>query len=327
MKQKVIPIFFAVDDNYTPLLAAAINSLAENASDENLYNIHILNLGLSQKSKAGLSKYGRENICIFFDNVKESVHYTTNLLHTRDYYSKTTYFRMFIANMFKQYDKALYLDSDIIITSDIADLYNLDLKQNLVAAATESVVCSVDEFIAYSEKHLGIDASKYFNAGILVMNLSEFRRLDIEEKFYTMISRYTFTVAQDQDYLNVLCKDKVLYLDHSWNKVPDCPVFKVEKPNLIHFKLCNRPWQFDGVQFDDLFWRHAKECPFYAEIAKMKKTFTAAKKEKSKAAYITLKNTAKAISEKGLYLDSYKSTQKTAVNQFVLLNSDGTVPA
>ena len=44
-------------------------------------------------------------------------------LYTRDYYSKTTYFRLFLPNLYPQYDKVLYLDSDIGILDDFATLY------------------------------------------------------------------------------------------------------------------------------------------------------------------------------------------------------------
>ena len=40
--QEIIPIFFAVDDKYVPFLAVTLQSLLNNASQENYYVIKIL---------------------------------------------------------------------------------------------------------------------------------------------------------------------------------------------------------------------------------------------------------------------------------------------
>ena len=38
--------------------------------------------------------------------------------------------------MFPQYDKAIYRDSDTVVLGDIAELYDVDLKDNYVGAVT-----------------------------------------------------------------------------------------------------------------------------------------------------------------------------------------------
>ena len=58
----------------------------------------------------------------------------------------------------------------------------------------------------------------YINAGILVMNLKELRNFDFENKFIDLLSKIKFSVAQDQDYINVICKNRIKYLPKIWNK-------------------------------------------------------------------------------------------------------------
>ena len=81
-------------------------------------------------------------------------------LYTRDYYTKTTYFRLFIPDLYPQYDKVLYLDSDIVVLGDIAELYNTNIKGNLVAAVPDDSVQTIPEFAEYVEKVVGVASYK-----------------------------------------------------------------------------------------------------------------------------------------------------------------------
>ena len=119
---KEIPIFFAVDDGYCPFLAVAIQSLIDNRSEEYKYLIKVLHTNISDENKKRITKYERTNVDIEFVNLTYYIEKVKNKLYTRDYYSKTTYFRLFLPNLYPQYDKVLYLDSDIVILDDIAEL-------------------------------------------------------------------------------------------------------------------------------------------------------------------------------------------------------------
>ena len=127
-KTKVIPIFFAVDDGYIPFLAVALSSLIENSSKEYHYSIKILYTDIKEENKKKISKYEKENVNIEFVDLNYYIEEVKDKLYTRDYYSKTTYFRLFIPNLYPQYNKALYLDSDIVILGDIAELYNTQIE-------------------------------------------------------------------------------------------------------------------------------------------------------------------------------------------------------
>ncbi len=64
--QKLIPIFFATDDNYIPFLEVALRSLIENASPNHDYKIHILNTGLKPENMAVISKLENENFHVWY---------------------------------------------------------------------------------------------------------------------------------------------------------------------------------------------------------------------------------------------------------------------
>ena len=72
---KEIPIFFAVDDGYSPFLAVAIQSLIDNASAEYTYLIKILNTDISEENKRKIGKYERALYqgLLFQDNLFQAV--------------------------------------------------------------------------------------------------------------------------------------------------------------------------------------------------------------------------------------------------------------
>ena len=152
--KKEIPVFFAVDDGYCPFLAVAIQSLIDNSSGENTYSVKILNTDISDENKRRIAGYGRDNVDIEFVDLNYYIKKIKDKLYTRDYYSKTTYFRLFIPNLYPQYDKILYLDSDVVILDDIANLYNMDLGDDLVAAAPDDESAPAAEIPVSGEIYL-----------------------------------------------------------------------------------------------------------------------------------------------------------------------------
>ena len=280
---KEIPVFFAVDNGYIPFLGVALSSLIENTSKGNKYAIKVLFTSVTEENKVRIKKYEKENISIEFVDLNKQLEEIKEKLYTRNYFSNTTYYRLFIPELYPEYDKAVYIDSDTICLADIADLYNTDMGDNLIAAVPDGAVQSIEPFQDYVERVVGVaDYNKYFNAGVIVMNLKELREYKFEEKFIYMLGKIRFEVAQDQDYLNRLCKGRVKIIDYSWNRMPIMGKRDGEI-NLIHYNLGAKPWYFDDVLYQEYFWKYAKETEFYDEIRAMKSKYTDADKEKDDA--------------------------------------------
>ena len=96
MNKPVISVFFAVDDNYVPFLAVALESLVAKISEKNFYEIRILYTHLNDEHKKSLKKYQRENVSIEFVDLNEKIDKIASKLYTRDYFSMTTYYRLFL---------------------------------------------------------------------------------------------------------------------------------------------------------------------------------------------------------------------------------------
>ena len=273
---EVIPIFFAVDDGYAPFLAVALQSLIENSSKNYYYSIKILYTNINEQNKKKINKYKTDNVNIEFVDLNYYIEEVKDKLYTRDYYTKTTYFRLFIPDLYPQYDKALYLDSDIVVLGDIAELYNTNIKGNLVAAVPDDVIQTIPIFSEYAEKVVGVANYKnYFNAGILLMNLDEFRRMKFQDKFLYLLETVKFTVAQDQDYLNRLCKGRVTLVDKTWNRMPiNMEGINEKDIKIIHYNLSYKPWHFDNILYQEYFWKYAEKTEFAKQIKEIKNSYT-----------------------------------------------------
>ena len=256
MKNNKITVFFAVDDNYIDFLSITLSSIIDNAKDENYsYNFYIMHNGLSKESKKKLKHLSNHRFKISYFNVLGHISSLENRFKVRDYYTMTTYYRLLIPDTFFFIDKALYLDCDIIVLDDLSKLYNYDIGDNLVGAVPDASVQIVPEFIEYVNKSLNIETNKYFNAGVLIMNLKKMRQTHMLRKIFEISKKVVFNIAQDQDLLNVICKNSVYYVPNEWNVMPIGG--KISNPSLIHFNLIYKPWKRDDVLYQEHFWRYA----------------------------------------------------------------------
>ena len=285
--RKEIPLFFSVDDNYAPFLGVALKSIQENSSREYNYSVFVLHDGLNKDTINTIKLYEDGNYKIEFVNVKNKLQMQSNKLHTRDYYSKSTYYRLFIQRLFPEYDKALYLDSDIVVKGDISKLFNLDVEDYLVGAGYEDVMQNTEVFGRYVETVLGIDRNNFFNAGVLVMNLKLFRKEKVEKQFRKLLSKFKFTVTQDEDYLNVICKNRVKFFERGWNLSPAIEL-EESKIKLVHYKMALKPWHYDGVRYGEYFWEYAVKTDFYEPLRFMKDNFLQKDIEKDLKGYDSL---------------------------------------
>lgn len=262
--KQTITVFFACDANYIPHLTVALTSIMKNANPNNAYRFYVLEAGLDVSYKKYLDEVLVGDSTIEFVDVEKSMKSLHGKITLRDYYTCATYYRLFIPILFPELDKALYLDSDIVVLDDISKLYNIPLGNNLVGACRDEVLSFNAAFRQYADITVGVHHMKYFNAGILSMNLRLFREENIFDKFIELMGIRKFPVAQDQDYLNVLCANRVKRIPLAWNKTPVKQFyFNDACVKICHFKMAHKPWHYKGVLYEEHFWKYAKMTRFY----------------------------------------------------------------
>lgn len=295
--KKIIPIVFATDDIYVPILSVALRSILDNASKDNCYKIYILNTELSAESFEKINEFNCDIMEIKYVNVAERMDkINKDKIHLRDYYTKAIYYRIFIPDLFPQYDKILYLDCDIVLLEDVANLYNQDVGDNVFIAVHEETMTVMNIFGEYSEKFLGVERKNYFNSGLLLINTKKYIEEKIEEKFIELMHAHKFEVAPDQDYLNFLCKDKIKYAEIGWNKTPfpeEVNPFDENEIKLVHYKLNFKPWHYYGIRYEKYFWQYARKTPYYEFLLKMRDKFTDEQAKEDERGFVQLQQTAK----------------------------------
>lgn len=105
-------------------------------------------------------------------------------------------------------DKILYLDCDIIVNGRIESLWNIDLKYYTIGAVEDNIVISSE-----APRRLGYPVqSSYFNAGVMLMNLSLMRDIQFTKNAFVYIEQHLKEIVyHDQDILNVLLYDQKLF--------------------------------------------------------------------------------------------------------------------
>lgn len=266
-KRNVIPIFYACDNRFVRYTLVSITSLLANASKEYRYHIYILSTGIEEQYKEYVKHLRSKNVIVEFVDMTDTLDQVSDKLPVRDYYSKTTYYRLFIPVMYPKYRRAIYIDSDTIVTGDISEMFHTQIGRNYAAACQDQPVQQTAVFTEYAEQVLGIKAKNYFNAGIMLMNCKQFRDNHLLEAFFEQLNLYTFVVAQDQDYLNLICKDHVYYLDAKWNaQVFGQMACKERDFGIIHFNMAAKPWNYPDCRYASYFWKYAKMTPYYESI-------------------------------------------------------------
>lgn len=275
---KEIPIFLTIDNGYAPYLAVALNSAIKNCNPNRNYTAIVLYEGLTEENIKKIKSLETDNFKILLEEMHANFDALDDRMSNRlrcDYFTLTIYFRLFIPTMFTEYDKAIYIDSDVVLTNDIAKLFDIDIGDNYIGACNDLSIADIPQLVAYTENAIGVKKTEYINSGVLLMNLKKMRDNNFEEHFLNLLNTYHFdSIAPDQDYINAICNGKIYYLDESWDAMPNDNRKPLEKTNLIHYNLFSKPWCYDNVQYGDIFWQYASDSGFLDEIKEFKKNYT-----------------------------------------------------
>lgn len=283
MMNREIPIFFTIDDSYAPFLAVALNSAIKNSDPQRNYKAIVLYQDLGADNISRLQSLQTENFKIELMPIRANMEALDDRMSNRlrcDYFTLTIYFRLFIPSMFPQYDKGIYIDSDVVLTDDIAKLFDIDIGENYIGACNDLSIADIPPLVAYTEKAVGVNAKEYINSGVLLMNLKKMRDDDLEGHFLSLLNKYHFdSIAPDQDYLNAMCNGKIYYLEEKWDTMPNDAKPMLIETSLIHYNLFSKPWCYDGIQYEEQFWNYAQDCGFIDEIREFKASYTEDKKK------------------------------------------------
>lgn len=237
-------IFFAVNDGYAQHLCVAMNSIAKN-NEFDIINFYVLTNNFSQQNKdkiaKSLSKYDYCNIKYFIVDDERLKKLKLNISHI----SIQTYYRYLISELFPKLEKAIYLDADLIVNADLYSLWHMKIDDFYIAGVK-------DKYISDSgyAKRLGFSNDNlYINAGVLLLNLKKMREDNITDKLIENTIKYADIIEyQDQDILNITCKNKIKEISERYNFTSDNVKCSSQEeidqlnPAIIHYTGQTKPW-------------------------------------------------------------------------------------
>ena len=285
-----VVVVFACSENFVPYLSVALESLIENTSAERRYDIVVLTRDISPSSMLTLSRQcNRTNIGIGFLDVEAAI--GNRKLPHYGHFRLETYFRLLAPSLLPSVKKAVYLDSDLVVLDDIAKLWDTDVEGELLGATRDAdTIGQIDGYDQgvgpYLANDLGLtDPHKYFQAGVLVMNLEEFRRRTTPEELLGIATQRVWRWL-DQDVLNKVADGDYTRIDMRWNYLYDwCGLrrnsivaqapqdFRDEyeaarqNPGIVHYAgPDDRPWLYPECDLAEYFWDYASRCPYLGTL-------------------------------------------------------------
>ena len=186
---------------------------------------------------------------------------------TAKYISKETYYRLFAAQLLPtEMDRVLWLDADLVITGDISPLYNMPLGDHAVGGNGHTGAIYETEML--NCRSLGIEPDKYINAGVMLMQLSRWRRRNIRGEISAIISQgYPLNYA-DQDLVNLIFKEEIAYFPPEYNfrvrKICSDEDFQWARENASVLHYCGRmkPWMFTDMPLGDIWMSYYEKSPY-----------------------------------------------------------------
>ena len=272
-----VPILTCSDEKYGCYCGVMLHSILSHASADRNYDIIILTQDMRGETKAELEAMtiGKDNISIRFcyvDGLLERYIY-----RGKEHIPNITNSRLLIPEMLKKYQKVLWFDVDAVANVDLAELYDLEIGDNLIAAAHDIGMAGGDGGEDMFQK-LGMHRNDYINAGILIINCQQMREEVSSLELLRTATSPDFDNA-DQDALNYHCKGKIEYIDMRWNvNATNTNSYKaaaylaeeyrqaVLHPYVVHYIGPVKPWNNQGMPMAQFFWKYAAETKFYDRL-------------------------------------------------------------
>lgn len=267
---KTIPIALITDNYYVMPTTVLLTSLKNTKNKNSVYKIYIISEWLKEETANIFHSFSSDDFSI------EIIYAKNELKNTKTKFtfkSKNSYLKFEIPHLLKDYDKILYLDTDIIVCQDLRKLYSTDLK-NAYAGVIE------DYFIKkYRKKKLkALNLKNYFNSGIILFNAEIFREQNLNYFLKLFCERYgNVSEFRDQDAFNVVFRNRIKLLSPKYNwlsiyelqknkifilKFLDKFIIKSNKA-IIHYAGKNfKPWEYNNVPLQERFLTYYNQSAY-----------------------------------------------------------------
>lgn len=241
-EQEAIVLVCAADENYAMPLAVTVYSASLNLKSKQRIELFVIDGGIKKSTKSRIKKsLASESLTISWIQPTEKI---LDKLPLTDTLTTATYYRLLVAQLIPaHFHKAIYLDTDVVVKGDLSQLWNIDIGENYVLAVQD----------------ISQRSFKYFNSGVLVINLEKWRTENIGSRVIEYIEQNRDSIRWlDQDGLNGVLVEKWGELDPRWNQMHAIHEYSswrespyaedvyndvLHNPYIVHFTTPPKPWQ------------------------------------------------------------------------------------
>ena len=275
-------ICFICDDGYVMPTAVAIRSLKENGAGGRRCRVHVVAADLSEESEAVLRGMSDEEVSVAV--IRASAHELAQLHAPQEggmcVATPAALLKFSLGKLLPDLDKVLYLDGDILVRKSLAPIFDLELGDNILAAAPDTGVLSFPRPI-HSE------VAAYFNSGVMLLNLAKMRADGYAEKLVSAKKNDPDHALMDQDVFNRVCDGRVALLQPRCNCLManlarafghglfamadfnrrfgtdyrDLSTFGQDAA-IVHFSSKDKPWLSPDVPFSGEWMQAFERSPF-----------------------------------------------------------------
>ncbi|MBP3476313.1 MAG: glycosyltransferase family 8 protein [Lachnospiraceae bacterium] len=274
-----IKVAFCFDENLITQVQVAVASLLDAVQNENVhYDIYCICTKEASSVKECLEHIiqARDQKSILHLHSVENPY--GNAYEVRGI-SAGTYLRLMLHRLLSEVDKVLYMDVDVLVCGSLLPIWQKKLGDHILAAV-KGAVNLVDKWEWNSDrsywKLLEGQRGNYINAGVTLMNLQEIRRLQLERQWNELAKEKLY--YQDQDILNITCRNKILYLppkynrlaymdSNDYNRFVEEGIYSVREyeealhnPIIIHY-AGDKPWKRYDTNLGSLWWDYVNSQP------------------------------------------------------------------
>ena len=244
-------VVFAGNYAYIRQIETAMKSICRHNSRLKIY---VLNKDIPQEWFSRLRMYIQEMGGDLIDCKLIGPQFQMNWSNKLPHINHMTFARYYIPDFVTE-DKVLYLDSDLLVTDDLEELFELDLGENYLAATRSCFSAGVG-----------------FNAGVLLINNKKWQTENIRQKLIDLTEKEHENVGEgDQSILNILFQNSCYQLEDTYNFQIGFDAGAAEKnhafvfeipltplPKILHYISPDKPWkQFSVGRLREEWWKYS----------------------------------------------------------------------
>jgi lipopolysaccharide biosynthesis glycosyltransferase len=269
LSQHPLAVVCSADDGFAMPLAVTLYSTFANYRGSLPVKLYIVNGGIHASNRKRIDRI-LGDLDVIADWIEPDWRRVQHL-PVSERYPASTYLKVLIPHFLPDWvAKAIYLDCDLIVHANIADLWDVPLGGNALLAVQDDGAPSIGSARGLENyRELGLDPSLlYFNSGVLVFDLRSWRERGLAQRVIDYVAAHPDQVRfGEQHALNAVLARDWGTLQARWNQqvwVWDKQEKEAYQPGILHFVFTSKPWKPAGAHWTNgIFDRYLKQSGWY----------------------------------------------------------------